>query len=48
MINLGTELNKSKRIVLSDWSKTPLSEEQISYSARDAWAAAAILEKLAY
>jgi len=44
---LHVDLPKAKRITLSDWSKVPLSRAQIIYSARDAWAGAAIAEQLA-
>jgi len=44
---LGMELKKSKRIIVSDWSNSPLSDAQLAYSALDAWVAAAILEQLA-
>lgn len=43
---LGLQLPKSKRIAMSDWSQVPLSKRQILYSARDAWAGAAIADKL--
>jgi len=42
---LGIDLKKSKRLAMSNWSK-PLTEAQINYSARDAWAGAAVLEAL--
>lgn len=44
---LGVDLPKSKTQARSDWSSVPLTESQIIYSARDAWAGAAIVEKLA-
>ena len=44
---LGVHLPKPKAQALSDWSHVPLTEHQISYSARDAWAGAAIANKLA-
>jgi hypothetical protein len=44
---LGVHLPKPKAQALSDWSHVPLTEHQISYSARDAWAGAAIASKLA-
>ena len=44
---LGVDLPKSKATAISDWSAVPLTESQIMYSARDAWAGAAIVEKLA-
>ncbi|CAJ1936215.1 unnamed protein product [Cylindrotheca closterium] len=44
---LSVDLPKVKRITLSDWTKVPLTKGQIIYSARDAWAGAAIAEQLA-
>lgn len=44
---LGLNLPKPKRLALSDWSAVPLTNEQIVYGARDAWAGAAIAHKLA-
>lgn len=44
---LGLELPKPKRIARSNWSRVPLTERQVLYSARDAWVAAAIAEVLA-
>jgi ribonuclease D len=44
---LGVHLPKPKAQTLSDWSQVPLTEHQVSYSARDAWAGAAIANKLA-
>lgn len=46
-IVLRRELEKPKKITTSNWSKNPLSEEQIAYSARDAYVGAAIVEELA-
>jgi len=43
---VGVEMEKSKKIAVSDWGKVPLSKTQIAYCARDAWAAAAIMTKL--
>jgi len=43
---LGVELIKSKKLSMSNWGKRHLDMEQISYAARDAWVAAAIMEKL--
>lgn len=43
---LGRSLEKPKRVTISNWSKIPLSNEQIAYSARDAWAGAAVVEEL--
>ena len=39
---LGVALPKSRRIATSDWSRVPLSPTQLAYSARDAWAGAAV------
>ncbi len=44
---LGLDLPKPKEVAMSDWSSIPLTEDQIMYSARDAWAGAAIAKKLA-
>eukprot|EP00980_Cylindrotheca_fusiformis_P031694 scaffold26800_cov127-Cylindrotheca_fusiformis.AAC.1 len=44
---VGVDLPKSKSLTLSDWTAVPLTEPQIAYSARDAWAGAAIARKLA-
>ena len=44
---LGVDLPKPKDVAISDWSAVPLTEEQIVYSARDAWAGAAVANKLA-
>ncbi|KAL3943136.1 MAG: hypothetical protein SGBAC_002785 [Bacillariaceae sp.] len=44
---LGVDLPKSRRVTLSDWTKVPLTKKQIAYSARDAWAGAAIAQQLA-
>jgi hypothetical protein len=44
---LGVDLPKPKSIAVSDWSSVPLTQDQIMYSARDAWAGAAIAEQLA-
>jgi hypothetical protein len=44
---LNIDLPKPKSVAMSDWSQVPLSEDQIIYSARDAWAGAAIAQKLA-
>ena len=43
---LGVDLPKPKNIATSDWSSVPLTHNQIIYSARDAWAGAAIAQKL--
>ena len=44
---LGVDLPKPREVALSDWSMIPLTEHQIVYSARDAWAGAAIAKQLA-
>lgn len=44
---LGIHLPKENDSAHSDWSTVPLTEQQIVYAARDAWAGAAIAEKLA-
>lgn len=45
---LGLDLRKPLRIVLSDWSQFPLSAEQVSYAALDAWVGAAVCKALAH
>lgn len=44
---LQVDLPKSKRLAMSDWSQVPLTDMQLRYSARDAWAGAAIVDELA-
>mmetsp|Transcript_2104 Transcript_2104/g.3745 ORF Transcript_2104/g.3745 Transcript_2104/m.3745 type:complete len:384 (-) Transcript_2104:2457-3608(-) len=44
---LGIDLPKENWNCHSDWSSVPLSEDQIIYAARDAWAGAAIANELA-
>jgi len=44
---LGLDLGKTKKQAMSDWSQVPLTDEQLAYSARDAWAGAAIVAELA-
>lgn len=44
---LGVELLKSRKIATSNWGQIPLTDRQIAYAARDAWASAAILCELA-
>ena len=44
---VGVDLPKPRSVTLSDWSCVPLTERQIAYCARDAWAGAAIARKLA-
>ena len=43
---LGVKLDKPRRLAISDWSRVPLSANQIAYSARDAWASAAVVAEL--
>jgi hypothetical protein len=43
---LGVDLPKENANFDSDWNAVPLSESQIVYAARDAWAGAAIAKKL--
>lgn len=44
---VGLDLPKPRKITLSNWTKVPLSEAQLIYSARDAWVGAAIANELA-
>lgn len=44
---LGVDLPKSRRLAMSDWSQVPLTKALVAYSARDAWAGAAIVATLA-
>lgn len=43
---LGVEIEKSKKLAMSNWGLRHLSSSQVSYAARDAWVSAAILERL--
>ena len=43
---VGVNLSKPRRITRSNWSSLPLSEKQLFYGARDAWAAVVVMEKL--
>lgn len=43
---LGVELQKSNKIAMSDWSQIPLTDKQIYYASRDAWAGAALMHVL--
>ncbi|KAL3801014.1 hypothetical protein HJC23_002307 [Cyclotella cryptica] len=43
---LGVELEKNKKLAMSNWGLRHLSPSQICYAARDAWVSAAILERL--
>jgi 3'-5' exonuclease len=43
---LDVDLPKSRKVSTSDWSQFPLSDFQIAYAARDAWAGAAVAAEL--
>lgn len=43
---LGVNIPKSKKLAMSNWCNRHLTMEQISYAARDAWVAAAVVERL--
>lgn len=43
---LGVKMSKSKKLARSDWSLLPLSNKQLAYCARDAWAGAALMDVL--
>ena len=43
---VGVELEKSKKLAMSDWSRIPLSSKQLCYASRDAWAGAAVMESI--
>ena len=43
---LRADLPKSRRTAMSDWSQLPLTDAQLSYCARDAWAGAAVAAEL--
>ena len=44
---LGVVLPKSKKLARTHWSREPpLSKQEVGYAARDAWAGAAVLERL--
>jgi hypothetical protein len=43
---LGVEIKKSKKLQMSNWGRKHLTDEQISYAARDAWVSAAVVAKL--
>lgn len=45
-IVLQQKLDKPKRMALSDWSRSPLNNEQIAYAARDTWVGTAVIEEL--
>lgn len=42
----GVELIKNKKLSISEWADAPLTNEQIAYAARDAWASAAVMHEL--
>lgn len=44
---LGLDLPKPIKLTTSNWARVPLTVPQVQYAARDAWAAAAILDRLA-
>ena len=44
---LGIDLPKEKEDCKSDWTRFPLTDDQITYAARDAWAGVAIATELA-
>lgn len=43
---LHVDLQKSRKLAAGNWNQIPLSDKQIAYCARDAWAGAAIVEEL--
>mmetsp|Transcript_14574 Transcript_14574/g.21876 ORF Transcript_14574/g.21876 Transcript_14574/m.21876 type:complete len:486 (-) Transcript_14574:172-1629(-) len=43
---VGVDLAKSKKIAMSDWSMIPLTDQQVIYASRDAWAGAAVMENI--
>jgi hypothetical protein len=43
---LGVKILKSNKLARSPWGRAPLEKEEVTYAARDAWAAAAIMHKL--
>lgn len=46
MYNLSFSHALSKKLSMSNWGSRHLTLEQISYAARDAWVAAAVVERL--
>jgi len=43
---VGVKMCKSKKLARSDWSLLPLTNKQLAYCARDAWAGAAVMDVL--
>ena len=43
---VGVEMVKSKKVSMSDWSQIPLTNAQLCYASRDAWAGAAVMENI--
>ena len=43
---LGVEIKKNKKLQMSNWGRKHLTDEQISYAARDAWVSAAVVTRL--
>ena len=43
---LHVDLLKSRKLAAGNWNQLPLSDKQIAYCARDAWAGAAIVDEL--
>lgn len=43
---LNVDLLKSRKLAASNWSQVPLSDKQVAYCARDAWAGAAVVQEL--
>lgn len=43
---LNIDLLKSRKLAAGNWNQMPLSDKQIAYCARDAWAGAAIVDEL--
>jgi hypothetical protein len=43
---LGVEIDKPKKVSMSNWERAPLDRRQIEYAALDAWAGRAIYESI--
>ena len=43
---VGVEMVKSKKVSMSDWSQIPLTNAQLCFASRDAWAGAAVMENI--